>query len=216
MQFHSRECYQQAMKTGHVHDLIVSKLTSESFKQKRLTMLKRYGVTTSAALPHVQQKARQTCMDRYGSPSSMGDPAVRAKKEATFIEHYGTSVPIAFHPETVSKACRKMSCFRVLEHWKTHEKLNCRGSYEVAFVTWCNLNQIDFDWQISHSMPDGHIYIVDAFIKSGEHIDKWVEIKGYMREKGRQKWEWFQKQYQNTELWNRVKLIELGVLKRAV
>lgn len=212
LHFHSRECYQSAMKSGPVHDSIVARLTPETFKRKRATMLERYGVVSFTALPHVRAKARQTCMDRYGSNSSMGDPAVRAKKECTFLERYGTTVPIAFHPDTIKKACRSMTCFRTIKHWKTGVELHCRGSYEVAFVEWCNRNHIDFDWQLPFEMPNGRTYIIDAYIKTGEHTDKWIEIKGYMRSKSRPKWDWFHADYPNSELWDKVRLVELGIL----
>lgn len=200
------------MKSGPVHDAIVAKLTPETFEKKRATMFNRHGVASFSVLPHVQAKTRQTCIERYGSNSSMGDPTVRAKKEQTFLARYGTTVPIAFHPETIKKACRSMTCFRTIEHWKTGVQLQCRGSYEVAFVEWCNLHQIDFEWQLPFKMPNGRTYIIDAYVKTGDHADKWIEIKGYMRSRSKHKWEWFHAHYPNSELWDKVRLIALGIL----
>ena len=97
-------------------------------------------------------------------------------------------------------------------HWRTGKSLPCKASYEVAFVNWCNVHGIDFDWQIRHTMPSGETYIVDALIKDGVRANTYVEIKGYMRPDALRKWEWFKSHYPNAELWDKVKLREVGVL----
>lgn len=112
-----------------------------------------------------------------------------------------------------STARRVMRRSVMRKHWLTHVELVCVGSYEVAFVDWCNTKQIDFDWQIPHRMPDGRLYIIDAFIKGGVYANTWVEIKGYMTTIGRQKWEWFHAEHSNdSQLWMQVRLREIGVL----
>lgn len=111
------------------------------------------------------------------------------------------------------KSMRKSVCFT---HWRTQEELVCVGSYECAFVKWCNVNQIDFDWQIPFRMPDKRTYIVDAFIKTGEFANTWIEIKGFMSKVGREKWEWFRTEHQtNSALWCQKQLLELGILNEA-
>jgi hypothetical protein len=105
----------------------------------------------------------------------------------------------------------------IVQHWKTGKELSCTGSYEVAFVKWCNHNKIDFDWQIPKITPDNRTYFVDAYIKNGQHVNKWIEIKGTWNRKnghvGKRKWEWFHSMNKgNSELWTREKLIELGIL----
>jgi len=100
----------------------------------------------------------------------------------------------------------------VLKHWKTLDELVCEASYEVAFVNWCNHNQIDFDWQIPQKMPDGRVYFVDAFIKSGEFSDLWIEIKGYMTPTALEKWLWFSNNHSNSQLWLKERLVQLGIL----
>lgn len=102
-------------------------------------------------------------------------------------------------------------------HWKTGETLCCTGSYEVAFVDWCNVRRIDFDWQVPFIMPNGkHRYYVDAYIKDGEFVDTWIEIKGTWMRKGAEvskaKWEWFHSAYPNSQIWFRERLLELGIL----
>ncbi len=111
-----------------------------------------------------------------------------------------------------SKAKRSMRCSTILQHWLTGADLVCVGSYETAFVEWCNVKQIDFDWQIPHKMPDERTYIIDAFIKTGEYAGTWVEIKGYMSNVGREKWEWFRDaHHMNSQLWTRERLVQLGI-----
>ena len=113
-----------------------------------------------------------------------------------------------------SRARKAMRTSTILKHWKTQEELVCVGSYETAFINWCNVNNIDFDWQIPHKMPDERTYIVDAFIKTGEFANTWIEIKGYMTDVGREKWEWFHEQFLfSSQLWEQQTLRKLGILK---
>ncbi len=120
-------------------------------------------------------------------------------------------------PKIYSKAKRAMRSTIIVLHWKSGEELLCVGSYEVAFVNWCNQNKIDFDWQIPHKMPDGRVYIIDSFIKDGEFINTWIEIKGYLNANngvGKAKWEWFHTEHPNDSLlWTQQNLRDLGILK---
>lgn len=134
-----------------------------------------------------------------------------AKRKATWITKYGVDNP--FKSEWIQlKASTQISDVTRIKHWQTDALLVCRGSYEVAFVNWCNENQISFDWQISHIMPDGCRYIIDAFIKTGQFANTWVEIKGWMRPDAKLKWEWFQTKYENSQLWDKQRLTELKIL----
>jgi hypothetical protein len=116
-------------------------------------------------------------------------------------------------PSVYSKARRAMRRSVLMRHWKTGEEITCVGSYEAAFVNWCNLNKIDFDWQLPHKMPDGRTYIVDAYIKTGEYAGMWVEVKGYMSSVGREKWEWFHVAHPTTsQLWTQERLKQLEII----
>lgn len=118
-------------------------------------------------------------------------------------------------PDVYSRARRSMRTSKVLNHWLTYQELICVGSYEVSFVNWCNLNKIDFDWQIAHKMPDQRNYIIDAFIKTGVFAGIWIEIKGRLFGIGEQKWNWFHALHPNdSQLWNHERLIEIGVLSK--
>ena len=193
-------------------------MTSDVIERKTRTMLERHGVKSFMSFPEVQIKARATCTVRYGSPSSMGNPNVRAKKEATFLAKYGTTVPIAYNADVYARASEALTNVVKLVHWKTGTQLLCRASYELAFVNWCNAKQIDFDWQVPFVTPlltkQGRpsVYFVDALIKTGEFAGMWVEIKGYMRPRSRLKWEWFKSCHTSAQLWDKLKLQEIGVL----
>jgi len=94
-------------------------------------------------------------------------------------------------------------------------QLICVGLYEYAFVKWANHHQVDFDWQVVHMMPDGHVYIIDAFIKTGDFCNLWIEVKGWLSTVGKKKWEWFHTTNPlNSQLWNKPKLVEFGVITK--
>jgi len=58
-------------------------------------------------------------------------------------------------------------------------------------------------------MSTGNKYYVDLYLPEKNIF---IEIKGYMREKNKVKWEWFHQEYPNSELWNQEKLKEMGVI----
>lgn len=104
----------------------------------------------------------------------------------------------------------------ILFHWKTNEELVWKASWERKVIDYLNHNYINFWWQptnfttpfktktgkFSTYRPD--FYLPDS--------DIWIEIKGWMRELSLQKWLWFHKTYPNSELWDKKKLKELGIL----
>lgn len=98
----------------------------------------------------------------------------------------------------------------VLYHWKNNEELICQGSYEKRVVEYLNNNKINFRWQPKiFIMPDGRTYRPDLYLFSAK---KWIEIKGYFWDDAQEKWEWFKSTRPNSELWNEVKLKEMGIL----
>lgn len=77
-------------------------------------------------------------------------------------------------------------------------------------VNYFNEHQINYEWQSkTFTMPNGKTYRPDCYLP-GEN--KWVEIKGYFRKDAKEKWEWFNETYSNSELWNKKKLKKLGIL----
>jgi hypothetical protein len=122
-------------------------------------------------------------------------------RKNTWMKKYGVDNP--FKSDEIQRKVfhNRKNVTRII-HWKTNKELVCTASYEVAFVNWANKNQVDFDWQITHKMPNGKKYRVDAFIKDGEFVNTWIEIKGWLRPDANEKWEWFHKQYPNSQMWN--------------
>ena len=139
----------------------------------------------------------------------------------TFQKRYGVSNPMQIRDVQLKVNSSRMNAFKI-EHWRTKEKLVCLAHYEVAFVNWANFNQIDFDWQVfmktellTRKLRKSATYCIDAFIKSGEFSGLWVEIKGFFRKDSddQRKWEWFHSKHPtNSQLWNRARLEELGIL----
>jgi len=104
----------------------------------------------------------------------------------------------------------------ILRHWKTDEELICQASYEKAVVEYLNANKINFRWQSkTFKTPflklngEKRTYRPDLYLFSTK---KWIEIKGYFRKDAQEKWDWFRKEHPNSELWNKEKLKEMGLI----
>jgi len=90
------------------------------------------------------------------------------------------------------------------------KELVCVGSYERRVVDYLNINEINFRWQSkTFMMPNGKTYRPDLYLFSTK---KWIEIKGYMREDAKIKWDWFKKEHSNSELWDAPKLKEMKII----
>jgi hypothetical protein len=66
-------------------------------------------------------------------------------------------------------------------------------------------------FQTSILTPKGKIstYRPDLFLINE---NKWIEIKGFFRNDAKAKWDWFQSEHPNSELWDKKKLKEMGIL----
>ena len=108
------------------------------------------------------------------------------------------------------QAAIKQNNSYILIHWKTEEELVCQASYEKRVVKYLNKNKINFRWQSkTFKMPDGRTYRPDMYLYSTKN---WIEIKGYFRDKAREKWNWFQTIKPNSELWDTAKLKSMGII----
>lgn len=178
------------------------------------------GVSKRTGVNDVQKRVAET----HGKHvTMMPETYVKVSSLATFMDakhgqfratpnnvYRGNCHPLC-HQERVMRSSSQCT---LISHWKTGEELCCVGGYEVAFVRWCTHNHTNFDWQVIHQMPDGRTYRIDAHILDGEHADTWVEIKGFFRGRvSREKWDWFRSEHRNAELWDRERLMTLGVLK---
>lgn len=133
-----------------------------------------------------KEKARKTMLSRYGVEHSM------------------------FSPELRISALRSQNRTFKLKHWFSQEEILCVASYEKKVVEYFNKNKIDYLWQVKHFlMPNGNFYIPDCYLPNE---DKWIEIKGYFRKDAKKKWSWFHKNYPNSELWDKEKLEEMGII----
>ncbi len=190
---------------------------SEEIKQKIVERnIEKYGVANALQRIDVKNKIAQTNMIRYGVPCTLSDPTTRNKIRLTNVAKYGFENPM-MNRDVMIKAIRTNRKLSLINHWKSGEELVCSASYEKAFVLWCNHHLIDFDWQIPHLMPNGKTYVVDAFIKTGQFANTWIEIKGTFARKGGHvglnKWLWFNGLYPNSsQLWNLSVLKQVGVL----
>lgn len=221
--FCNRKCMNEAAKRGGIlfeakkqtcllHFGFESQNSSPDVKEtKRLSCLQKYGVENPFQIAEVKQQIKNDLIQKYGVEFSSQIPDSRIKFKKTCIERFGTENPLQNH-DIFKKVQRSRKISKILLHWKTCEELVCTASYEVAVVNWANEHQIDFDWQIAHKMPDGKTYFVDLLIKTGEFANTWIEIKGYMTEGSRKKWEWFHNLFSNSQLWDTTRLKELKII----
>ncbi|MEK6879813.1 MAG: hypothetical protein AABY22_09415 [Nanoarchaeota archaeon] len=126
----------------------------------------------------------------------------------TNLKRYGVLNP-SQNKNIYLKTARSSNNSFILNHWKTGKEIVCVGSYEKKCVEKWNREKEDFDWQIPFSMPNGRVYIVDAYLP---RPNKYIEIKGYMRPIGKEKWEWFHENFPNSDLWSKSILKQKGIL----
>jgi len=137
----------------------------------------------------------------------------RARK--TSLKNYGVEYPQQ-NKEVALRAAKSMNNSYTLSHWKTGEELVCIGSYEVRVVEYFNEKRINFRWQpevfktaIKTPTDRFSTYTPDCYLPDQ---DLWIEIKGYFRKDAKEKWDWFHKEYPNSELWDKKKLKEMKIL----
>lgn len=169
----------------------------------------------------IKINVKKTNQKRHNVDYPMQSPVIRQKK----IDNHRQKHGVDYHQQRTDcvKSLKNYGDVVRLTHWKTNETLVCRASYEVAFVTWCNLHKIDFDWQIRFKTPfktekgNDSYYFVDAHIKTGLFANIFIEIKGLWRGTiSRMKWDWFHELHHNSELWDQKRLEGLKILKRKI
>jgi len=114
------------------------------------------------------------------------------------------------------KSAKSQTNSTILKHWKTDKDLVCQASWEKAVVNYLNNNKINFRWQSkTFKTPflklngENRTYRPDLYLFSTK---QWIEIKGYFRKDAQEKWDWFHKEHPNSELWNKKKLKEMGLI----
>ena len=115
------------------------------------------------------------------------------------------------------KLAKALNNAGIVCHWLTNEKLVWIASFECMSAKWLNENKILFIWKPGFFvLPNNKKYFPDLALidLSKNWLDglKFVEIKGYFRKDAEEKWNWFHKEYPNSELWNESVLREKGIL----
>jgi len=174
------------------------------------TNLKKYGEIHAMRLKETQDKAYNTNMERYGVGYAGQSEELKTKIRATNIKRYGVDNPTK-NRDIALRAAKAVNKTTTLVHWFSGEDIDCTASYEKRTAEYFNNNQIDFNWKVqTFLMPDGRTFTPDCYLPNE---DLWIEIKGYFREDAKEKWAWFQKNYPNSELWDKQKLKEMGIIK---
>lgn len=205
---------------GYLSQKLASKNKTTTLEDLKSKISKIHGDTiTIDETTYINTKKKARFIDKeYGEWWSMPITVLTgrghkkrgiSKKRETCLKLYGyTSVGQV--PEFALKAARSnnKSCIKL--HWKTGEELICQSGWEPKVVDYLNKNKIEYSWQSrTFTMPNGKTYRPDLFLINE---NKWIEIKGYFREYSKNKWEWFHKTYPNSELWQKEKLKEIGIL----
>src|SRR3990167_6210793 len=179
------------------------------------TNFKKYGTLRATQSKEVKDKFKKTCMERFGVENPQQNKDIQNKTKNTNLKKYGFE-NVSNCKDISVKQSRSQNNSCILIHWKTNEEIVCIGSYEKKVVEWLNENKIDYKWQsqifetpFKTELGNAKTYRTDLFLIKD---DKWVEIKGYFRKDAEEKWDWFHKTYLNSELWNKIKLKEKGIL----
>jgi len=151
----------------------------------------------------------ETNLNNTKNSNSWCPECAKIKRKNTVFKKYGVEFLLQ-NQEIALNIAKKLNNSYTLYHWKTGEELICVASYEKAVVEYFNKNKINFRWQPkTFKMPSGKTYRPDCYLFSAR---KWIEIKGYFRKDAEEKWNWFQTIKPNSELWNKQKLKEMGIL----
>jgi len=155
----------------------------------------------------------KTNLKKYGTKSSFQNKKTRKKFEMNNIKKYGVPYPAQNLEISLKTARSQKNCY-ILCHWKTNQELICQASWEKKVVEYLNINKIDFNWkpEIFSVIVNNkrRKYFPDLYLVNN---DIWVEIKGYKREVGMKKWNYFHKYIKpNSELWDKEKLKKMKII----
>jgi len=131
------------------------------------------------------------------------------RTKATCIKRYGVDHPNK-NKEIAMRGAKANNKATIKQHWETGEEIVCIASYESKTVDYLNLNKIKYLWQPRIFVLDnGRTYRPDLYLINE---DKWIEIKGFFRKDALEKWTKFQTMVYRSELWDKMKLQEMGIL----
>lgn len=141
---------------------------SQSYKK---TLMKNYGVTNPSMSKEIQLKKEETCFKNFGVINPFQSSIIKNKMGDTLMKKYGVRYPAQSY-----EIHRKQQSGYILKH---HDNgLYYRGSYELDFIEYCILNEIEienFKGTIDYFF-DGknRKYFPDFFIKK---LNMVIEIK---------------------------------------
>lgn len=173
---------------------------------RKQTCFEKYGVES----PLQDKKLmRQGMFEKYGIEHPMYSNIVKDKIKNTCLLIYGVDNPTK-NKEIRLKAAKSANKITVLKHWFSREDIPCQGSFEISVSNWLNKNKTDYNWQPqTFLMLDGRTYTPDLYLPDQ---DLWVEIKGRWYGDAKEKWDWFHKEYPNSEVWDQKRLKKLGII----
>lgn len=199
--------------------LVVSGITKscgcKSNNLREETCIRKYGVKFTTQSNIMKKKKIKTCIEKYGVVCITQSSIMKEKSKNTLLKKYGVEYAIQ-NKEVSLKQAKSLNNSYILYHWKTNEEIVCIGTWEKKVVDFLNINKIEFLWQANNfttplitKTGKNRTYRPDLYLIKE---DKWIEIKGYFRNNAEEKWNWFNKEYPNSELWNKYKLKEMGIL----
>lgn len=160
----------------------------------------------------IKQKIDSTTKTKYGTTNPATLPETKNKRTATMLKKYGVA-HCMYDPEIAMKAAKNTNHCYAVRHWKTKETLYCVGSYEAAVCLFFNKNQTNYDFQKHiHILPNGQSFRPDFYLPE-ENL--WIEIKGFFRKDAKEKWEMFVSIFFNSELWDKNRLVSLGLVNKS-
>ncbi len=92
------------------------------------------------------------------------------------------------------------------------------SKWEIGVAAYFDKNNITWKYnEKGYKLADGSVYYPDFFIYENGILLKLVEVKGYFREKNKEKFNRFLLEFPDiiVELWTRDKLRELGIINNA-
>lgn len=139
-----------------------------------------------------------------------------------YVDLPGTFTGKTHTEETKSSISASMNGNRNANHrgdrQSFYKDIRMDSRWEVGTARY--LDKISVVWkynEFGYKLSDGRYYYPDFFIYENDILVKVIEVKGYFREKNKQKYEQFLCEYPDVpiELWQKDKLIELEIINKS-
>lgn len=141
------------------------------------------------------KKQKQTCIEKYGVEHHMKLPEFR---NLTKIKHTGRKISEETRKKLSANSQKQTHRFsRCRGGFREDLKLYFRSSWEANYARY--LNHINTSWEYeptTFDLGEGYTYTPDFKLNDGSYI----EIKGWLTEKGKMKLERFKSKYPDVKL----------------